>query len=59
MAMLRPGVSFTELTQRGLKIPAEFTEQRYGVMMHGIGLCTNIRPSLTTKISPNVLSTKP
>lgn len=39
MELLKPGVSFTELTQRGHKLPQEFVEQRYGVMMHGIGLC--------------------
>ena len=39
MAMLKAGVSFTELTERGHKLPAEFVDQRYGVMMHGIGLC--------------------
>ncbi|ESZ68968.1 dimethylsulfonioproprionate lyase DddP [Mesorhizobium sp. L103C105A0] len=39
MTMLKPGVSFTELTQRSHRLPAEFVEQRYGVMMHGIGLC--------------------
>ncbi|WP_353839265.1 M24 family metallopeptidase [Mesorhizobium sp.] len=39
MELLRPGISFTELTQRGHKLPQEFVDQRYGVMMHGIGLC--------------------
>ncbi|MDX8496272.1 Xaa-Pro peptidase family protein [Mesorhizobium sp. VK22B] len=39
MAILEPGVSFTELTERSHKLPAEFVKQRYGVMMHGIGLC--------------------
>ncbi|MGX5804143.1 dimethylsulfonioproprionate lyase DddP [Bradyrhizobium sp. Arg314] len=39
MALLKPGVSFTELTERGHKLPKEFVHQRYGCMMHGIGLC--------------------
>ncbi|MER9883213.1 dimethylsulfonioproprionate lyase DddP [Mesorhizobium sp. M0118] len=39
MAMLKPGVSFTELTERSHRLPAEFVAQRYGVMIHGIGLC--------------------
>lgn len=39
MALLKPGMSFTEVTQQGHKLPAEFVEQRYGVMLHGIGLC--------------------
>jgi Xaa-Pro aminopeptidase len=39
MALLRPGISFTELTERSHKLPPEFVDQRHGVMMHGIGLC--------------------
>lgn len=39
MQLLAPGVSFRELTERGQKLPDEFVEQRYGVMMHGVGLC--------------------
>ena len=39
MEMLKPGVSFTELTRRGHRLPEEFVEQRYSLMMHGVGLC--------------------
>ena len=39
MELLRPGISFTELTRHGHKLPKEFVDQRYGAMMHGIGLC--------------------
>lgn len=39
MQLLAPGVSFRELTERGQKLAAEFVPQRYGVMMHGVGLC--------------------
>lgn len=39
MQMLAPGVSFTELTERGHRLPEEFVEQRYSLMMHGVGLC--------------------
>ena len=39
MELLRPGVSFSELTERGHRLPEEFVEQRYSLMMHGIGLC--------------------
>lgn len=39
MQLLAPGVGFRELTERGQKLPDEFVEQRYGVMMHGVGLC--------------------
>ena len=39
MELLKPGVSFTELTRKGQRLPDEFRDQRYGVMMHGVGLC--------------------
>ena len=39
MQLLAPGVSFRELSERGQTLPEEFVEQRYGVMMHGVGLC--------------------
>lgn len=37
--LLKPGVGFRELTEKGLRLPEEFRQQRYGVMMHGVGLC--------------------
>ncbi len=37
--LLAPGVSFTEITEKGHHLPDEFIDQRYGVMMHGVGLC--------------------
>ena len=37
--LLKPGLSFRELTEIGHKLPEEFVNQRYGVMMHGVGLC--------------------
>ena len=39
MEMLKPGVSFTELTHNSHRLTDEFRDQRYGVMMHGVGLC--------------------
>ena len=39
MEMLKPGVKFSELTANGLRLPEEYRPQRYGVMMHGVGLC--------------------
>lgn len=39
MELLRPGISFRELTFGGHQLPAEFVPQRYGVKYHGIGLC--------------------
>jgi Xaa-Pro aminopeptidase len=37
--LLKPGVSFRELSENGLRLPEEYRPQRYGVMMHGVGLC--------------------
>jgi Xaa-Pro aminopeptidase len=39
MSMLAPGVSFRELTEKGHRLPEEYRAQRYGVSMHGVGLC--------------------
>lgn len=39
MALLKPGVSFRELTERSHRLPPEYRDQRYGVIMHGVGLC--------------------
>ncbi|UTV29545.1 dimethylsulfonioproprionate lyase DddP [Photobacterium atrarenae] len=39
MEILKPGMTFSEVTESGLLLPPEFRAQRYGVMMHGVGLC--------------------
>lgn len=39
MALLAPGVSFSEITERSHRLPASLRSQRYGVVMHGVGLC--------------------
>ncbi|MBI1416656.1 MAG: M24 family metallopeptidase [Limimaricola sp.] len=39
MAMLRPGVSMTELSQNCHRLPAKYQKLKYGCMMHGVGLC--------------------
>lgn len=39
MAMLRPGVAFRELTMNCHRLPDDCQKQKYGLMMHGIGLC--------------------
>ena len=38
-ALLRPGLSFQELTERLRPLGEEYVDQRYGVAMHGVGLC--------------------
>ncbi|HSG03691.1 MAG TPA: dimethylsulfonioproprionate lyase DddP [Marinobacterium sp.] len=37
--LLRPGLSLTEITQMAHRLPEPYRAQRYGVIMHGIGLC--------------------
>jgi len=37
--MLKPGVTFTELTYGGHTQPKDYQDQKYCVKMHGVGLC--------------------
>jgi len=39
MAMLKPGVAFSEVTLNGHRLDAAFDKGKYGVKMHGVGLC--------------------
>ncbi len=39
MELLKPGISFRQISEQGQRLPEEFREQRYSVMMHGVGLC--------------------
>lgn len=39
MSILKPGLSLTEVTRLAHRLPDEFRAQRYGVIMHGVGLC--------------------
>ncbi len=39
MEILKPGVSFRELSEGGHLLPAEYVPQRYGSKYHGVGLC--------------------
>jgi len=39
MELLKPGVSFRELTDNALRLPEKYRHQRYGVAYHGVGLC--------------------
>ena len=39
MAMLKPGVPLRDLTFNGHKLPEKYQKQKYGCMMHGVGLC--------------------
>ena len=37
--MLAPGVAFREMSENGHRFPEKYRPQRYGVSMHGVGLC--------------------
>ncbi|CAM3723157.1 Dimethlysulfonioproprionate lyase DddP [Pseudomonas reidholzensis] len=37
--LVKPGVSFTELTALAHRLPESCRAQRYGVLFHGVGLC--------------------
>ena len=37
--IIRPGMSFQELTEQGHHLPDIYIPQRYGSKMHGVGLC--------------------
>ncbi|MFT5261045.1 MAG: Xaa-Pro aminopeptidase, partial [Gammaproteobacteria bacterium] len=39
MEMLKPGTTAFDITHNGHRLPQEFRKGRYGVMMHGVGLC--------------------
>ena len=39
MSILKPGMTLEEVTHRAHRLPEEFRAQRYGVILHGIGLC--------------------
>ncbi len=39
MELLKPGVSFAELTERTHVLPEIYQKQKYSCLMHGVGLC--------------------
>lgn len=39
MSMLKPGVAFRDLVINGHPLPQRYQKQKYGLMMHGVGLC--------------------
>jgi Xaa-Pro aminopeptidase len=38
IALLKPGISFRELSENCFKVPEEFLPNRYSCLMHGVGL---------------------
>jgi len=45
MELLKPGIKFSEITARAHRLPDSCVPNRYGVVMHGVGLCDEY-PSL-------------
>ena len=39
MSLLRPGVAIRDVVMNGHKLPDNCQKQKYGLMMHGVGLC--------------------
>ncbi|MEY8831099.1 dimethylsulfonioproprionate lyase DddP [Sedimentitalea sp. XS_ASV28] len=39
MEMLKPGVTIPELTERAHRLDDKYQAQKYGCLMHGVGLC--------------------
>lgn len=39
MQLLRAGVGFRELMEKAKRLPEKYRDLRYGVFMHGVGLC--------------------
>ncbi len=39
MELLKPGVTFQEITEKAHRLPEDCIPNRYGVVMHGVGLC--------------------
>jgi len=39
MEMLKPGITIPELTQQAHRLDDKFQAQKYGCIMHGVGLC--------------------
>ncbi|MEL7544065.1 MAG: Xaa-Pro peptidase family protein [Pseudomonadota bacterium] len=38
-ALIKPGLSFFEFAAQGYTLPEDYFSQRYGVVVHGVGLC--------------------
>lgn len=39
MELLKPGITFQEITEQSHRLPENCRPNRYGVVMHGVGLC--------------------
>jgi Xaa-Pro dipeptidase len=48
-SIIKPGMSFREFNDKSLRMPEEYHENRYGVALHGVGLCDEY-PSVPTHV---------
>ena len=39
IGLIKPGISFAEMTAKAHRLPEEYRALRYGVLAHGVGLC--------------------
>jgi len=53
MALIRPGLSFREFTEKSMRIPEEFQDNRYSCAFHGVGLCDEY-PSVPTHVDADL-----
>ena len=49
MAIIKPGMSFAEFSEKSMRIPPEFHQNRYSCAFHGVGLCDEY-PSVPTHV---------
>jgi Xaa-Pro aminopeptidase len=48
-SIIKPGMSFREFNEKSLRIPEEYWPNRYGVAVHGVGLCDEY-PAIPTHV---------
>ena len=49
MALIKPGMTFQEFSEKSMRIPEEFRDNRYSCAFHGVGLCDEY-PSVATHV---------
>lgn len=47
--LIKPGMTYREFNEKSWKMPEEFHARRYGVALHGVGLCDEY-PALATHV---------
>jgi Xaa-Pro dipeptidase len=48
-SLIKPGLSFREFNEKSMRIPEQYWPNRYGVALHGVGLCDEY-PSVPTHV---------